>query len=460
MEATWDDEMLWRCAADGDELMIPDWIKSYNNDVYFSEYKPSPEPEPNPEPDEDHVFEDPGCRSYLLKVEKHPDDALFQQQLGDAQRQYTKHHNYSQRVMDALAKDVVVKILYVKHHNWIDFRQLCLSANDHALYHRSIEGAAYLVFMIYSKVSLFRDGHNRTSNKQMDELHEEVVAQGVEACPDYEVGKLIVRLMADKKKYSFVTEVHLAEMLNYYPRKIPTGPIADDQGQGSEKYEDQVFNDITKVVREMKPSSLPILKVDDHTRLLINFLKKESLEEIPGLVREAMARVKPDAVQRFYGGDDLFMSLWVLLLGLFSYIRLMLQGHLSRVIAPLFELYNPAYHVSSEIIDIFEVAEIRRMALGSRFVGRSHLIWAIYELGYGLPPKIRHAIEITSIDKDVPPYHIYVAAMKLAEYLGVENMQLEHFIYAVIFSKEDIGFEGKQLGEMAAHFNEFIAGKP
>ncbi|KAH9622834.1 hypothetical protein KSS87_017013 [Heliosperma pusillum] len=291
MEATWDDQMLWRCLEDGEELVIPDWIKSLDN--------------------------------YVDDAEIHPDDALFQQQLGDAQRQCTKHHNYPQRAMDYLAKDVVVKILCVKPADWNELRQTCLAANDHALYHRSIEGAVYLVCMIYNEVSLFRDGHRRTSNKQMDALHEEVVAQGVKAYPDYEVGKLIVRLMADKEKYSFVTEVHLAEMLNYYPRKIPTGRIADDQGQGSEKNEDQVFNDITKVVREMEQSSLPILTVDDHTRLLINFLKKESREEIPGLVREAMLRVKPDAVHRLDGGDDIFMWLWILLLGLFSYIRLM-----------------------------------------------------------------------------------------------------------------------------------------
>ncbi|KAK9706964.1 hypothetical protein RND81_07G164100 [Saponaria officinalis] len=421
-------------------------------------------PEPKPQSDEDVV--QPGDDLVVqdvpppkkVKFHPDPDDAVLQQLLGNAQAQCTQRHKYSERAMDTLAKDMVVKILYHNSPNWNDLRQKCLAADDLVLYHNSIEGAASLVCMIYNKVSLFRYGHERTSNKQIEALLEEVLAQGVKACPDHKVGKLIVRLTADNDKYSFVTEGNLAEMLTYYPCKIPTGCLADDQGHGSEKNEDQVFKDITKVVRAMNQCSLPILKVDDHTRLLTNFLKKESHKEIHGLVCDAMVRVKSDAMERFDEDDDIFGCLWVLLFGLSSNIRLMLQGHLSRVTAPLFELYNAGLcHIPSEILDIVEVAEIRRMALGSRFIRRSYLIWAFYELGYELPRKIHDAIEeFTPDDKDVPPYHIYMAAIKIAEYCRGGSMQFEHFLYAVIFSKGEDGHVGEEMDETVTSYINFL----
>ncbi|KAK9674252.1 hypothetical protein RND81_12G221300 [Saponaria officinalis] len=141
-----------------------------------------------------------------------------------------------------------------------------------------------------------------------------------------------------------------------------------------------------------------------------------------------------------------------------------MKQELLNVVQPLYEVCKlHGYKVCTEISEAVQVADLRRMSLGSRFIGRSHLIWAFYKLGYvlwlstTLPLEIRNTINVFDSDEDHPPYHIYMAALKLALCSGEKMMQLDHFVFAVLHSK-DIDSDGEWATEFYQHFKDFQKG--
>ncbi|KAK9668625.1 hypothetical protein RND81_13G072900 [Saponaria officinalis] len=90
MEATWDYQMLWSCAEDVDELVIPSWVKplimmlmmmfNYFSNVMVLEPKPQSDEDVVVQPGDDLVVQDVSPPK-KVKFHPDPDDALLQQLL-------------------------------------------------------------------------------------------------------------------------------------------------------------------------------------------------------------------------------------------------------------------------------------------------------------------------------------------------------------------------------------------
>ncbi|XP_074281222.1 uncharacterized protein LOC141606108 [Silene latifolia] len=405
----------------------------------------------------------------------HPDDDLFLKQLGDAQVPWrTQLKNYPKHADEPLIKDIVALIIWqdTKHHYfWEELHKLSPPDQDDSLYSHVIRKAASLVYFLYTQANLFKIGHERTMDKQLDIIFTEAEKWCAKGTPIDEACKLLIQLTADKDDFSFVTEDQLADMLCFYDidiscKKFHRLPTVKVILPSTDK--DRLFEDITKVVRkvELPPTEL---KADEYTHWMMMLLREEVTQVESNLICQAigdhpMVKLPPPSEDNNpmnkraqSSEDELLFNLFSLLLNLLVKAKNRMKQELLNVVQPLYALIRlHQCEVCTEISETIQVADLRRMSLGSRFIGRSHLIWAFYKLGYALPLEIRNMINIFDSDEDHPPYHIYMAALKLALQSGGEKMmQLDHFIYAVLNSK-DIDFdEEQQWTEFYQDFKDF-----
>ncbi|XP_074281221.1 uncharacterized protein LOC141606107 isoform X2 [Silene latifolia] len=355
----------------------------------------------------------------------HPDDNLFLKELGDAQVQvpWRTQLEYPKHADELLIKDVVALIIWqdTKHKAfWNNLREMSPPDQDDSLYSHIIRVAASLVSFFYTQANLFKIGHERTLDKQMDIIFTKAEQWDEKGTSLDGACELLMQHMADKDEFSFVTENDLADIPFSYANDIRTRKFKRPSTiwvpfPPTDK--DQLFHDITEVVRkaELPPAQLTAGEADEYTHWMMT------------LLREEVSQVELRLISRAMGEHPM----------------------------PLFTLCNlHRYKVCAEISETVQVADLRRMSLGSRFIGRSHLIWAFYKLGYALPLEIRNTINVFDSDEDHPPYHIYMAALKLALRSGEKKMQLDHFVFAVLHSK-DIDFDGERAIEFYQDFRDF-----
>ncbi|XP_074281225.1 uncharacterized protein LOC141606109 isoform X3 [Silene latifolia] len=391
----------------------------------------------------------------------HLDDDLFLKQLGDAQVPWrTQLKNYPKHADEPLIKNVVAFIIWqdTKFNDfWEELHKLSPPDQDDSLYSHVIQKAASLVYFLYTQANLFKIGHELTLDKQMDKIFTQVEEWAKKGTPIDEACKLLVHLMADKDEFSLITENHLADVLRTYTYASPAlffrrPDVIKVILPSTDK--DQLFDDITEVVRkeELSPAQLT---ADEYTHWMMTLLREEVTLVEYNLISRAMGE-HPMVRLSLLSDDKLESDLFCLLLPLLADAKERIKCELINVLQPLYELCNlHLYQVCTEISETVQVADLRRMSLGSRFIGRSHLIWAFYKLGYALPLEIRNVINIFDSDEDHPPYHIYMAALKLALCSGGEKMiQLDHFIYAVLNTK-DIDFDEEQWTEFYQDFKDF-----
>ncbi|XP_074281218.1 uncharacterized protein LOC141606106 [Silene latifolia] len=406
----------------------------------------------------------------------HPDDDLFLKQLGDAQLPWTTQlKNYPKHADEPLIKDVMAFIIWQDTRDdtfWKSLRKLSPPDQDDSLYSKVIQGAAFLVSFLHTQANLFKIGRERTLKKQMDIIFTDAVEWAKKGTPIDEACKLLIQLTADNDDFSFVTENDLADMLCYYAidirfKDFQRPPTVRDPFPPTVK--DQLLEDITRVLRKVELSPTE-LKADEYTHWMMMLLREEATQVEENLISEAigdnpmvkLARPSEDnnpMIKQGRPSEDNFMDdLFTFLLRLLTNVKDRMKLELANVVQPLDELCKlHRCKICPEISETIQVAYLRRMSLGSRFIGRSHLIWAFYKLGYALPLEIRNMINIFDSDEDHPPYHIYMAALKLALQSGEKRMQLDHFIYAVLNSK-DIDFDGEQWTEFSQDFKDFQQG--
>ncbi|KAK9674084.1 hypothetical protein RND81_12G210000 [Saponaria officinalis] len=139
-----------------------------------------------------------------------------------------------------------------------------------------------------------------------------------------------------------------------------------------------------------------------------------------------------------------------------------MRDQLLRARLALYDVIGRSLIVCSRVLQIIEVAELRRTALGFRFINRNHLIWAFYECGFGLPLEIRDTLDLPIAEEDHPPYIIYLTSKNLATSFGFpvgrdgeKKLDLEHFVFSIFYAK-DILVEENQVKEMEEHFKTFM----
>ncbi|XP_074281226.1 uncharacterized protein LOC141606109 isoform X4 [Silene latifolia] len=356
----------------------------------------------------------------------HLDDDLFLKQLGDAQVPWrTQLKNYPKHADEPLIKNVVAFIIWqdTKFNDfWEELHKLSPPDQDDSLYSHVIQKAASLVYFLYTQANLFKIGHELTLDKQMDKIFTQVEEWAKKGTPIDEACKLLVHLMADKDEFSLITENHLADVLRTYTYASPAlffrrPDVIKVILPSTDK--DQLFDDITEVVRkeELSPAQLT---ADEYTHWMMTLLREEVTLVEYNLISRAMGE-HPMVRLSLLSDDKLESDLFCLLLPLLADAKERIKCELINVLQPLYELCNlHLYQVCTEISETVQVADLRRMSLGSRFIGRSHLIWAFYKLGYG----------------------------------GEKMIQLDHFIYAVLNTK-DIDFDEEQWTEFYQDFKDF-----
>ncbi|KAK9674248.1 hypothetical protein RND81_12G220900 [Saponaria officinalis] len=450
-------------------VLIHDYDKPEVCDMYP---RPRLSLRPKPRPDDVLVFDDDDDDDDCVVDEfiaqysvppyfklDHPDDDLFLKKLGDAQVPWRTQLKYPTHADQPLVKDVVALIIWqdTKHDDtWERLRKMSPPDHVDSLYSHAIRAAASLVYSYHTRANLFKIGHQRTLYKQMDKIFTQLQIWAKKGTPIDEACKLLVQLTANNDEFSFVTENYLADMLCYYAFDCPYNKFErplTPKVNIPPNVKDQLFDDITEVVRKLELSPTE-LKADEYTHWMMTLLKESVTAVEISLINRAIGANPMVKLGR--PSDTLFVEdAFPLLLNMLVKTKDRMRQELFDVVQPLYKVCElHRYKVCTEISETVQVADLRRMSLGSRFIGRSHLIWAFYKLGYALPLEIRNTINVFDSDEDHPPYHIYMAALKLALCSGETMMQLDHFVFAVLHSKE-IDSNGERTIEFYQHFKDF-----
>ncbi|KAL9237373.1 hypothetical protein vseg_011930 [Gypsophila vaccaria] len=409
-----------------------------------------------------------------FQVKRHKEDNNFLQQICNEEVRWFDQYNFLEDDVENHVKEQVIRILD-EFPNFVyimkTFREMSVFAEDYGFYHSAIRATAVLVYLLYTKECLYKDSRRSRLCRELNKIWKDVVNLGKEARPVDEVCNLLMRHTIDHTRYSFVTEGELAQMISFY-RSIVEDPSAFHDPYkifypgGKTDY----MCDIEDALDSMNSFST-LKKVDDYTRLMIMFVR-----DIVGyeekLIEKSLEMLDMDALNNLVeklqlfsyeenlipcSKDEFVHHFKYHLQDLFQYVKDRVKYKVVQVMFPLMYLYYPRFLViHPRVYEIIEVAEIRRLALGSRFIRRNHLMWAFYECGYGLPPEITVIKKMNFANEDHPPYHIYASSIKLMDYLGETVLQLQHFVFAILYAgDQDISIDGNRVVEMLQQFNEF-----
>ncbi|XP_074268028.1 uncharacterized protein LOC141591549 [Silene latifolia] len=345
-----------------------------------------------------------------------------------------------EQLIKSLTKEVVTELI------WKDTRSMTYTWNRKDLKHlytAMIESAAHLVYFLHPRDELYRMGRCPDLQYELDQLWAKLREEAALLMQ----WALVVELTSTNN-YHLVTEEFIADMLFDYPFStrsrqkslfLPIFPVV------AEKDKDKLYKDIAEVVKDLEQ---PPLKPDEYTHWMMTFLRGNAFD----VELNILSKIMDDRNKLPICFHE---PLYSLLHQLLNTAKIRLKQKLLNVVQPLLDICQPVHHETScVIIEIVEVAELRRIAAGNRFIGRSHLIWAFYKLGYALPLQIRRSVQLDTPDESHPPYHIYMAAAKLAVMSGDKCAKLLHFIFAVIHSK-DIGFDGQGITNLYLDFELF-----
>ncbi|XP_074272823.1 uncharacterized protein LOC141596524 [Silene latifolia] len=300
----------------------------------------------------------------------------------------------------------------------------------------------------------------RSSFKQLNILWEHYFARaGKQKCRIDDVFKSLLRDKIPKDKFFYVTEYWLDQLSSSYATGLTIPPMFDEPAMSYHLIlrKTPTFDYIKKIVTQMKYP--PTFKVDDYTRMLIKFARRDGIKYEEILLTRAVELVDTEALHNHYPdscpeeeSESPLKDLDVKLMYFFEYLIQDLKSDvnewISGVLTPLHALLRPInaadepenyLFISANVYELIEVAELRRKAVGSRFISRNHLMWAFYECGYGLPPKIRKSINLNTDhddDEDHPPYHVYMTSIKLAESFEEKKLLLEHFVFVILYMKD------------------------
>ncbi|KAK9674253.1 hypothetical protein RND81_12G221400 [Saponaria officinalis] len=228
----------------------------------------------------------------------HPDDDLFLKKLGDAQVPWRTQLKYPTHADEPLVKDVVALIIWqdTKQYScWERLRKMSPPDHVDSLYSLIIRAAASLVYLYHTRANLFKIGHQRMLDKQMDKIFNQVQNWAKKGTPIDEACKLLVQLTANKDEFSFVTENDLADMLCYYAIDIHYNNFKRPltvKVNVPPKVKDQLFDDITEVVRKLELSPTE-LKADEYTHWMTT------------LLREKLTLVEENLIYRVIGANSM-----------------------------------------------------------------------------------------------------------------------------------------------------------
>ncbi|XP_074272956.1 uncharacterized protein LOC141596646 [Silene latifolia] len=392
-------------------------------------------------------------------------------------------------VQDAIKKGVVWVLSYnLKEPFCLKVQKLSKAVDDFEFYHSAITAAAILVYSFYPKHLLFKLGNRQLLERQMNYLWDQFTIWWNKGLPFDEVCKLLVHEIG-KDKYSFITEYDVILLLTYYYNQCREGVLlhpsplygvssdeeetdtivsSDEEEDDEEKETAIILHDIKAVVDKIRILDIP--KDDDYTRLLIKNFRRDDVTEnetSPNIYEPSFADVLktvyntnfqnscwlPYLSKEGLSWKDIIRFFECGLLNVSKSMMQLLQDHLPYAVQPLFSLcYTKSLELSPEVCEVIQVAEIRRIALGSRFISQKHLLWAFYECGYGLPDNLEATIN--SADEEHPPYHIYVASVKLAVLSEEKVVQLQHFVFAIL--RWDLIGDGEEVSGMLADFRVYM----
>ncbi|XP_074321585.1 uncharacterized protein LOC141658555 [Silene latifolia] len=302
---------------------------------------------------------------------------------------------------------------------------------------------------------------------------------GEKGCAIDEVCKSIVRKKIDRENYSLVTETDLYDMLSMYDSFLQCAELFKHPYKASISTKNKTTpmqDKIKELISKMELPTRSKVEVDEYTRFLINFVRRNTME-VQDLRDKHMEMIDKEGLHALNPGlfpcgyepsfSDITFHLELVLDDLTNWRRDHIRDQLMSATLPLFLVCDKSLAIANEVFEIIEVAELRRIALGSRFINRNHLLWAFYECGFGLPPKIRDNLDLPIAEEDHPPYVIYLASKELAtssttsgfevEHTGEKKKKLllEHFVFSILYAKNIID-DKKQVKEMEEHFKTFV----
>ncbi|XP_074272958.1 uncharacterized protein LOC141596647 isoform X2 [Silene latifolia] len=416
-----------------------------------------------------------------FRVDRYPGDDLLLQLCDKDHVPWIKQHvkdSELRHVQDAIKEGVAIHVYWALANPFcLNLKKVSKAVDDFSVYNSAITAAAALVYSLYPQDFLYKLGSRRLLHKQVDDLWSQLSVWGRQGLSVDEVCKLIVHQKIDKDKYSVVTEYDIISLLNDYDnqccenRFLTPSPLYICYEEEDDKKEtDTILLDIKAVVDKIE--ILDIAKVDDYTRLLIKIFRGDAVTD-----NEALANIYEPvfakALETVYTTDfqnspwlpylskdglsheDIICSFECSLCMILRNVIAPLERHLPKVLDPFYQLCDSrSLELSPEVCEIIQVAELRRIALGSRFIGLKHLMWAFYECGYGLPVNFWRETNIISDDGDYPPYHVYVASVKLAMLFGEKVVKLQHFVFAILRWK--IIGDGDQVTEMEEDFRVYM----
>ncbi|XP_074271986.1 uncharacterized protein LOC141595923 [Silene latifolia] len=358
---------------------------------------------------------------------------------------------------------------------WDGVKKAAERIGDSELYQKTIRGVATLIMALYSSETLCRLHHFRAHHTQSIKLWEQIKQPNTPYIPAFCNAFTLPNI--NYNHYPLVTQADTDEFISHYY----TGCLYDKNHPIRARYaslpppqrkKNDVFKEIHEVVAKMESPKRRKGDLDDYTRLLMKLASVNSWGKENELADRVMAVINPSC-------EDWKMIMRGRVLCMIKTEEWRIQGMSSKVSGTLHHLvYDsekcahdpclvygnqlcadaPRVLVCTDIWDVIEVAQFRCEALGSRFIKRNHLLWAFYELGFGLPTEIlaKFNLNIEDEDRPRPPYHIYLASMKLAKSLGNEIVQLQHFIFAVLFLEDIADDKNLVTKMMKEQFTEFL----